>query len=115
MSEVIPLTRIGKHMKLIIAVIKPEVREKLTKIGIQGLMVSEIKGFVGKGTYRNLSGAEYIVNYIPKIRLEIVVPRLPCFGSSRCDFKIRKNWEIGYGKIFVLNVEDAIRTRETTF
>ncbi len=77
MSEVISQTRIGKHMKLIIAVIKPEVREKLTKIGIQGLMVSEIKGFVGKGTYRNLSGAEYIVNYIPKNSLRDSSPPTP--------------------------------------
>jgi hypothetical protein len=69
----------GQGMKLIIAVIKPfkleEVREALTSAGVQGLMVSEVKGYGRQSGHTEIyRGAEYVVNFVPKIKLEIVVP-----------------------------------------
>ena len=66
-------------MKLIIAVIKPfkleEVREALTAVGVQGLMVSEVKGYGRQSGHTEIyRGAEYVVNFVPKVRLELVVP-----------------------------------------
>ena len=103
-------------MKLIIAVIKPfkleEVREKLTEIGVQGLMVSEIKGYGRQAGHTEMyRGAEYVVNYIPKIRLELVVPDNNVSKATDIISETAKTGKIGDGKIFVLNVEDAIRIR----
>ena len=103
-------------MKLIIAVIKPfkleEVREKLTEIGVQGLMVSEIKGYGRQGGHTEMyRGAEYTVNYIPKIRLELVVPDSDASKAIDIISNEAKTGKIGDGKVFVLNVEDALRIR----
>ena len=103
-------------MKLIIAVIKPfkleEVREKLTEIGVQGLMVSEIKGYGRQGGHTEMyRGAEYTVNYIPKIRLELVVPDSDASNAIDIISNAAKTGKIGDGKVFVLNVEDALRIR----
>ena len=103
-------------MKLIIAVIKPfkleEVREKLTEIGIQGLMVSEIKGYGRQGGHTEMyRGAEYVVNYIPKIRLELVVPDSTSSKAIEIIAETAKTGKIGDGKVFVLPVESAIRIR----
>ena len=103
-------------MKLIIAVIKPfkleEVREKLTEIGVQGLMVSEIKGYGRQGGHTEMyRGAEYTVNYIPKIRLELVVPDSDASKAIDIISDSAKTGKIGDGKVFVLNVEDALRIR----
>ena len=103
-------------MKLIIAVIKPfkleEVREKLTEIGVQGLMVSEIKGYGRQGGHTEMyRGAEYTVNYIPKIRLELVVPDSHASKAIDIISNEAKTGKIGDGKVFVLNVEDALRIR----
>ena len=103
-------------MKLIIAVIKPfkleEVREKLTEIGVQGLMVSEIKGYGRQGGHTEMyRGAEYTVNYIPKIRLELVVPDSDASNAIDIISDAAKTGKIGDGKVFVLNVEDALRIR----
>ena len=100
----------------IIAVIKPfkleEVREKLTEIGVQGLMVSEIKGYGRQAGHTEMyRGAEYVVNYIPKIRLELVVPDNNVSKATDIISETAKTGKIGDGKIFVLNVEDAIRIR----
>ena len=103
-------------MKLIIATIKPfkleNVREALTDIGVRGMMVTEIKGFGAQSghteTYR---GAEYVVNFVPKIKLEIVVE------ASMAEQVVEKftisarTGKIGDGKIFVLDAEQVVRVR----
>lgn len=103
-------------MKLIIAAIKPfkleEVREALTTIGVRGMMVTEIKGFGSQSGHTEIyRGAEYAVNFVPKVRLEIVVPDSladPVVETIRTTAKTDK---IGDGKIFVSPVEQAIRIR----
>ena len=100
----------------IIAVIKPfkleEVREKLTEIGIQGLMVSEIKGYGRQGGHTEMyRGAEYVVNYIPKIRLELVVPDSTSSKAIEIIAETAKTGKIGDGKVFVMEVADALRIR----
>ncbi len=103
-------------MRLIIAVIKPfkleEVREALTALGVQGLMVSEVKGYGRQSGHTEIyRGAEYVVNFVPKIRLELVVPEAlvaPVVDSLAATAKTGK---IGDGKIFVLPVEQAMRVR----
>ncbi len=103
-------------MKMIIAAIKPfkldEVREALTVIGVRGMMVSEIRGFGAQSGHTEIyRGAEYAVNFVPKMRLEIVV------GDSLADqvvdtiTKTARTGKIGDGKIFVLDVEKALRVR----
>jgi nitrogen regulatory protein PII len=103
-------------MKLIIAVIKPfkleEVREALTGIGVQGLMVSEVKGYGRQSGHTEIyRGAEYVVNFVPKIKLELVVgealvaPVLDALSATA------RTGKIGDGKIFVLDVEHALRVR----
>ena len=103
-------------MKLIIAVIKPfkleEVREKLTEIGVQGLMVSEIKGYGRQGGHTEMyRGAEYVVNYIPKIRLELVVSDSTSSKAIEIISETAKTGKIGDGKVFVMDVVDALRIR----
>ena len=103
-------------MKLIIAVIKPfkleEVREKLTEIGIQGLMVSEIKGYGRQGGHTEMyRGADYVVNYIPKIRLELVVSDSTSSKAIEIIAETAKTGKIGDGKVFVMDVVDALRIR----
>jgi nitrogen regulatory protein P-II 2 len=101
---------------MIIAVIKPfkldEVRDALTGIGIHGMTVSEVKGYGRqKGHMEIYRGAEYAVNFLPKVRLEIVV------APERLDAVIEaigaaaKTGQIGDGKIFVTPVEQAVRIR----
>jgi nitrogen regulatory protein PII len=103
-------------MKLIVAVIKPfkleEVREALTGIGVQGLMVSEVKGFGRQAGHTEIyRGAEYVVNFVPKIRLEIVVPDSAAARVVEALAVTANTGKIGDGKIFVLNVEQALRVR----
>ena len=110
------LLRLPCNAKPIIAVIKPfkleEVREKLTEIGVQGLMVSEIKGYGRQAGHTEMyRGAEYVVNYIPKIRLELVVPDNNVSKATDIISETAKTGKIGDGKIFVLNVEESIRIR----
>ena len=103
-------------MKLIVAVIKPfkleEVREALTAIGVQGLMVSEVKGYGRQSGHTEIyRGAEYAVNFVPKVKLEIVVtdPLAPQVIETIAT--TAKTGKIGDGKIFVLDVERALRIR----
>ena len=99
----------GMKVKLIIATIKPfkleEVREALTAIGVRGMMVTEIKGFGSQSGHTEIyRGAEYAVNFVPKVKLEIVVARTWPIRSSRPSRRPRKTGKIGDGKIFVLDV-----------
>ena len=103
-------------MKLIIAVIKPfkleEVREALTGAGVQGLMVSEVKGYGRQSGHTEIyRGAEYVVNFVPKLRLEMVVPDAAAEAVVEAVARAAKTGKIGDGKIFVLDVEAALRVR----
>ena len=103
-------------MKLIIAAIKPfkleEVREALTTIGVRGMMVTEIKGFGAQSGHTEIyRGAEYAVNFVPKMRLEIVVPDALADQVVDTIAKTARTDKIGDGKIFVLSVEQALRVR----
>ncbi len=103
-------------MKLIIATIKPfkleEVREALTNAGLRGMMVTEIKGFGSQSGHTEIyRGAEYAVNFVPKIKLEIVVPATMADQIVETIATTAKTGKIGDGKIFVLDVEQALRVR----
>ena len=103
-------------MKLIIAAIKPfkleEVREALTSIGVRGMMVSEIKGFGSQSGHTEIyRGAEYAVNFVPKVKLEIVVQDSMADQVVSTIATTAKTDKIGDGKIFVSPVEQAIRIR----
>ncbi|MEO1946654.1 MAG: P-II family nitrogen regulator [Methylophilaceae bacterium] len=107
-------------MKKIEAVIKPfkleEVREALSGIGINGLTVTEVKGFGRqKGHTELYRGAEYIIDFLPKVKLELVVSDDILDDAIDAIVKSAHTGKIGDGKIFVFNVEQAlrIRTRET--
>jgi nitrogen regulatory protein PII len=103
-------------MKLIIAVIKPfkleEVREALTAVGVQGLMVSEVKGYGRQSGHTEIyRGAEYVVNFVPKVKLELVVPDASVGSAVDALQASARTGKIGDGKIFVLPVEQAVRVR----
>jgi nitrogen regulatory protein P-II 2 len=110
----------GLTMKLVVAIIKPfkldEVRQALTAIGVSGMTVTEVKGYGRqKGHTEVYRGAEYVVNFLPKLRIEIAV------GSDIADKAVEvitanaRTGQIGDGKIFVSPIEHAkrIRTGET--
>lgn len=101
---------------MIIATIKPfkleEVREALTSIGVSGLMVTEIKGFGAQSGHTEIyRGAEYEVNFVPKVRLDLVVPSGLADQVVDTITQTARTGKIGDGKIFVLDVEQAIRVR----
>ena len=103
-------------MKLIISVIKPfkleDVREALTRVGVQGLMVSEVKGYGRQSGHTEIyRGAEYAVNFVPKIKLEIVAPDDLVEAVVDAIAATARTGKIGDGKIFVLDVEQAVRVR----
>ena len=103
-------------MKLIIAVIQPfkleEVRKALTDMGIQGLMVSEIQGYGRQSGHTEIyRGAEYTVNFVPKIKLEIVVAQKDVAKVIEKISSTSRTGKIGDGKIFVVPVESALRIR----
>jgi len=103
-------------MKLIVAVIKPfkleEVRQALTQIGVQGLMVSEVKGYGRQSGHTEIyRGAEYVVNFVPKIRIEMVVPDDRVEPIIETIGTAARTGKIGDGKIFVSSVEHAVRIR----
>jgi nitrogen regulatory protein P-II 2 len=103
-------------MKLIIAIIKPfkldEVREALNRIGVSGMTVAEVKGYGRqKGHTEIYRGAEYVVNFLPKVRIEVAVP------SDQADRVIEalttsaRTGQIGDGKVFVSPLDHAVRIR----
>ncbi len=103
-------------MKLITAIIKPfkldEVREALAEIGVNGLTVTEVKGFGRqKGHTELYRGAEYVVDFLPKIRIDLVIDDGLVDGSIEAILKAAHTGKIGDGKIFVQPVEQAIRIR----
>ena len=108
--------RAEEHMKKIEAIIKPfkldEVKEALQEVGIQGITVTEAKGFGRqKGHTELYRGAEYVVDFLPKVKIEIVIAEALVEASVEAIQKAARTGRIGDGKIFVLNVEEAIRIR----
>jgi nitrogen regulatory protein P-II 2 len=103
-------------MKLIIAIIKPfkleEVRDALSAIGTQGMTVTEVKGFGRqKGHTEIYRGAEYVVNMLPKIRIEIAVDSAQVEKVIAAIMSSAKTGQIGDGKIFVSPLEHSVRIR----
>ena len=103
-------------MKLITAIIKPfkldEVREALSAIGVQGITVTEVKGFGRqKGHTELYRGAEYVVDFLPKVKIEIVLADETVDRAIEAIRNAAQTGRIGDGKIFVSNIEEAIRIR----
>jgi nitrogen regulatory protein P-II 1 len=103
-------------MKKVEAIIKPfkleEVKDALGEVGIEGMTVTEVKGFGRqKGHTEIYRGSEYTVDFLPKIKLELVVPDNSVETAVTAIIKAAKTGKIGDGKIFVSNVEQAIRIR----
>lgn len=103
-------------MKLVMAIIKPfkldEVREALTAIGVQGLTVTEVKGYGRqKGQTEIYRGAEYAVNFLPKLKIEVVVSTDQADSVVSAISGAAKTGQIGDGKIFVHGIDRAVRIR----
>ncbi len=103
-------------MKLIMAIIKPfkldDVREALTPLGVQGLTVSEVKGFGRqKGQTEIYRGAEYQVNFLPKVKIEVAVAAELADQVVEAIMRSAQTGKIGDGKIFVLDIDRALRIR----
>lgn len=103
-------------MKLVMAIIKPfkldEVRNALTGVGIEGLTVTEVKGYGRqKGHTEIYRGAEYAVNFLPKLKIEVAIPDDRADAAVEAIGAAAKTGQIGDGKIFVLDLEKAVRIR----
>lgn len=103
-------------MKLVVAIIKPfrldDVREALTGIGVEGLTISEVKGYGRqKGHTEIYRGAEYAINFLPKLKIEIVVADAAVERTVEVIADAARTGQIGDGKIFVLPVEQTVRIR----
>ena len=103
-------------MKKIEAIIKPfkleEVKDALGSVGIEGMTVSEVKGFGRqKGHTEIYRGSEYTVDFLPKVKIEIVISDEQLDAAVTAIVKAAKTGKIGDGKVFVSNIEDAIRIR----
>jgi nitrogen regulatory protein P-II 2 len=103
-------------MKLVMAIIKPfkldEVREALTPLGVQGLTVTEVKGFGRqKGQTEIYRGAEYQVSFLPKVKVEVAVPSDLVERVVEAIATAARTGKIGDGKVFVLDLERALRIR----
>jgi len=103
-------------MKLITAIIKPfkldEVREALSEIGVTGLTVTEVKGFGRqKGHTELYRGAEYVVDFLPKVKVEVILADGMVDSAIEAIVKAARTGKIGDGKIFVTSVEQVVRIR----
>jgi nitrogen regulatory protein PII len=103
-------------MKLVTAIIKPfkldEVREALSAIGVQGITVTEVKGFGRqKGHTELYRGAEYVVDFLPKVKIEVAVVDKLLDQAIEAIIKAARTGKIGDGKIFVTSVEHVVRIR----
>ena len=103
-------------MKLVIAIIKPfkleDVRDALLAVGVHGMTVTEVKGYGRqKGHTEIYRGAEYAVNFLPKIRIEVAVAASEVEGVVEAIGSAAKTGQIGDGKVFVTSIDQAIRIR----
>jgi nitrogen regulatory protein P-II 2 len=103
-------------MKMVVAVIKPfkldDVREALSEIGVQGITVTEVKGFGRqKGHTELYRGAEYVVDFLPKMKIEVAVPDDMAEGVIEAITEAARTGKIGDGKIFIYDLDQAIRIR----
>jgi nitrogen regulatory protein P-II 1 len=103
-------------MKKIEAIIKPfkldDVVDALAEVGVEGISVTEIRGFGRqKGRTEVYKGAEYVVDFLPKLKIEVVVPAALCEAAVEAIAKTARTGKIGDGKIFVLDVESVLRIR----
>ena len=103
-------------MKLITAVIKPfkldDVRNALSEIGVQGMTVTEVKGFGRqKGHTELYRGAEYVIDFLPKVKIELVLDDDVVEGAVDAISRAAQTGKIGDGKIFITNCEDVVRIR----
>jgi len=103
-------------MKMVVAIIKPfkldDAREALAEIGVQGITVTEVKGFGRqKGHTELYRGAEYVVDFLPKVKIEAAVPDELCERTVEAIVKAARTGKIGDGKIFVFPLEQAVRIR----
>jgi nitrogen regulatory protein P-II 2 len=103
-------------MKLVTAIIKPfkleEVRSALTDLGLQGMTVTEVKGYGRqKGHTEIYRGAEYAVSFLPKIKIEVVIPSASVDKAVEAIVRTARTGQIGDGKIFVSPVDHAVRVR----
>ena len=103
-------------MKLVTAIVKPfkldDVREALSEIGVQGITVTEVKGFGRqKGHTELYRGAEYVVDFLPKVKIEIAISDEMVDAVIESITRVEKKKKIGDGKIFVTNLEQVIRIR----
>lgn len=103
-------------MKKIEAIIKPfkldDVKEALTAVGVEGMTVVEVKGFGRqKGHTEIYRGSEYTVDFLPKIKIEVVLPDSQVEGAVAAIVKAAKTGKIGDGKVFIASVEEAVRIR----
>ena len=103
-------------MKLVVAIIKPfkldDAREALSEVGVQGLTVTEVKGFGRqKGHTELYRGAEYVVDFLPKVKLEVAVMDEQVDQAIEALIKATSTGKIGDGKIFVLDLDQVIRIR----
>lgn len=103
-------------MKMVMAVIKPfkldDVRESLSEIGVQGITVTEVKGFGRqKGHTELYRGAEYVVDFLPKVKIDVAISDEQLDAVIDAISKAANTGKIGDGKIFVVNLEQAIRIR----
>ena len=103
-------------MKLVTAVIKPfrldDVRDALSRIGIQGMTVTEVKGFGRqKGHTELYRGAEYVVDFLPKVKLEVAISKELVEQALEAISEAARTGKIGDGKIFVYGIEQVIRIR----
>jgi len=115
-SADICLTANEEHMKLITAIIKPfkldDVREALAEVGVQGITVTEVKGFGRqKGHTELYRGAEYVVDFLPKVKLEIAIDDSMVDAVVDAITKSANTGKIGDGKIFISTLEEVIRIR----
>ena len=103
-------------MKIVMAIIKPfkldEVRDALTSVGVQGLTVTEVKGYGRqKGHTEIYRGAEYAVSFLPKVKLEVVVPSGTVDKAVEAIVRTARTGQIGDGKIFVSAIDHTVRIR----
>ena len=114
-SRPVPLSK-GVRMKLVTAIIKPfkldEVREALSAIGVTGVTVTEVKGFGRqKGHTELYRGAEYVVDFLPKVKIEVAIKSEMLEQAIEAIEKAANTGKIGDGKVFVFDLEQVIRIR----